>query len=72
MGAEIWEFLCSFFVLWWSGVIAGVFGGFWVLDVVNFWWLRGKVRGEGGQEAITFPAAKFSHFFEIFFAWEEW
>ena len=55
------------FVLWWIGVFAGVFEGFWVLDVVNLWWLRGRVRGEGGQEAITFPGAKFSHLLRNFF-----
>jgi hypothetical protein len=31
-------------------VFAGVFGKSWWLGVVNLWWLRGRVRGEGGQE----------------------
>jgi hypothetical protein len=60
-------FFCGFFVLWWIGVFAGVFEEFRALDVVNLWWLRGKVRGEGGQEAGMFSMLKFSHYSQLFF-----
>jgi hypothetical protein len=48
------------------------FADFGWLGVVNLWWLRGNMRGRGGQECGGFFGSEFSQYLFFCFVAEIW